>query len=64
MASLTLPELLDVTTIEPEITVRALELARHYGEGDTAVHALRGNRSAAEAVALADSFITKHVGPR
>ena len=42
MASLTLPELLDVTTIEPEITVRALELARHYGEGDTAVHALRG----------------------
>jgi len=42
MASLTLPELLDVTTTEPEITVRALELARHYGEGDTAVHALRG----------------------
>src|SRR2546430_7307762 len=42
MASLTLPELLDVTTIEPEIACRALELARHYGEGDTAVHALRG----------------------
>jgi putative ABC transport system ATP-binding protein len=42
MASLTLPELMDVATPEPEITVRALELARHYGEGDTAVHALRG----------------------
>ena len=24
------------------MTVRALEIARHYGEGDTAVHALRG----------------------
>ena len=41
MASLALPELLDVTT-QPEVTVRALDIARHYGEGDTAVHALRG----------------------
>ena len=41
MAALATPELLDATT-EQEVTVRALEIARHYGEGDTAVHALRG----------------------
>jgi putative ABC transport system ATP-binding protein len=41
MATRPLPEILDVTT-QPEVTVRALEIARHYGEGDTAVHALRG----------------------
>jgi putative ABC transport system ATP-binding protein len=41
MASLALPEHPDVTT-QPEISVRALEIARRYGEGDTAVHALRG----------------------
>jgi putative ABC transport system ATP-binding protein len=29
-------------TTQPEVTVRALEVARHYGEGDTAVHALCG----------------------
>jgi putative ABC transport system ATP-binding protein len=41
MSALALPELIDVTT-QPEVTVRALDIARHYGEGDTAVHALRG----------------------
>ena len=41
MVSLALPEPRDVTT-QPEVTVRALDIARHYGEGDTAVHALRG----------------------
>src|SRR6476660_9516979 len=41
MAASALPELLDVAT-QPDVTVRALEIARHYGEGDTAVHALRG----------------------
>jgi putative ABC transport system ATP-binding protein len=41
MTSLALPEQLDVTT-QPHVTVRALDVARHYGEGDTAVHALRG----------------------
>jgi putative ABC transport system ATP-binding protein len=41
MVSLALPEPRDVTT-QPEVTVRALEVARHYGEGDTAVHALCG----------------------
>ena len=41
MAAVTLPE--PHTTSPPsQVTVRALELARHYGEGDTAVHALRG----------------------
>jgi putative ABC transport system ATP-binding protein len=41
MTTLAAPELLDVIT-KPEATVRALEIARHYGEGDMAVHALRG----------------------
>jgi putative ABC transport system ATP-binding protein len=40
MAALASPELLDAT--RSEVTVRALEIARHYGEGDTAVRALRG----------------------
>jgi putative ABC transport system ATP-binding protein len=43
MASAALPELLDLNTQpEVEVTVRAREIARHYGEGETAVHALRG----------------------
>ena len=41
MAALATPELLERTT-HPEVTVRAVGIARHYGEGDTAVHALRG----------------------
>jgi putative ABC transport system ATP-binding protein len=41
MEAVATPELLDATT-QPEVTVRALEIARHYGEGGTAVHALRG----------------------
>ncbi len=40
MAALASPELLAAT--RSQVTVRALEIARHYGEGDTAVHALRG----------------------
>ena len=41
MATVALPERRDVTS-HPPVTVRAQEIARHYGEGDTAVHALRG----------------------
>jgi putative ABC transport system ATP-binding protein len=41
MTSVALQELPDLTT-EPEVTVRAQEISRHYGDGDTAVHALRG----------------------
>src|ERR1700755_1878723 len=41
MATVALPERREVTS-HPEVTVRALEIARHYGEGDSAVHALRG----------------------
>src|SRR6201986_2609692 len=41
MAAFATPELLDATT-QSEVTVRALEIPRQYGEGDTAVHALRG----------------------
>jgi len=41
MATVALPERRDVTS-QPEVTVRALQIARHYGEGDSAVHALRG----------------------
>ena len=41
MATVASPERRDVTS-QPEVTVRALEIARHYGEGDSAVHALRG----------------------
>jgi putative ABC transport system ATP-binding protein len=41
MTSVALPELPDLTS-QPEVTVRAQEIGRHYGEGDTAVHALRG----------------------
>src|ERR1700748_87187 len=41
MAAFATPELLAATT-QPEVTVRALQIARHYGEGDSAVHALRG----------------------
>jgi putative ABC transport system ATP-binding protein len=41
MASLTLPEL-DGLVTQPSVAVRASELARHYGQGDTTVHALRG----------------------
>jgi putative ABC transport system ATP-binding protein len=41
MATVALPQRRDVTS-QPEVTVRALEIDRHYGEGDSAVHALRG----------------------
>jgi putative ABC transport system ATP-binding protein len=41
MASVTLPEL-DGLVIQPSVAVRASELARHYGQGETTVHALRG----------------------
>jgi putative ABC transport system ATP-binding protein len=41
MGTVALPERREVTS-DPEVTVRALEIARHYGEGDSAVHALRG----------------------
>src|SRR3954465_13863595 len=41
MTSVALPELPNLTS-QPEVTVRAQEIGRHYGEGDTAVHALRG----------------------
>jgi putative ABC transport system ATP-binding protein len=41
MASLASPERRDVTT-QPKVTVRAVDIARRYGEGDTAVDALRG----------------------
>jgi putative ABC transport system ATP-binding protein len=41
MESLTMPELDGVVT-QPEVSVRAREVARHYGEGETTVHALRG----------------------
>ena len=41
MVSLPLTDAPDVTT-QPEVTVRALDIARHYGKGDTAVYALRG----------------------
>jgi putative ABC transport system ATP-binding protein len=41
MSTVALPERRDVSS-QPEVTVRALEIARHYGEGDSAVHALRG----------------------
>jgi putative ABC transport system ATP-binding protein len=41
MATVALPEQREVTS-HPDVTVRALEIARHYGEGDSAVHALRG----------------------
>jgi putative ABC transport system ATP-binding protein len=41
MTSVALTELPDLTT-QPDVTVRALGISRHYGEGDTAVHALRG----------------------
>jgi putative ABC transport system ATP-binding protein len=41
MTSVALQELPDLTT-QPEVTVRAQEISRHYGDGDTAVHALRG----------------------
>src|SRR5205823_8397012 len=41
MTSLALPEPLDVASVA-EVTVRAIEIARRYGEGETAVHALRG----------------------
>src|SRR3954470_9432329 len=41
MTAVAVQELPNVTT-EPDVTVRALGISRHYGEGDTAVHALRG----------------------
>jgi len=41
MASATLPYADDVAT-RPEVAVRAKDVSRHYGEGDTAVFALRG----------------------
>jgi putative ABC transport system ATP-binding protein len=41
MGSLTAPEPEAVVT-DVEAAVRASEIARHYGEGDTTVHALRG----------------------
>jgi putative ABC transport system ATP-binding protein len=41
MASLASPERRDITT-QPKVTVRAVDIARRYGEGDTAVDALRG----------------------
>jgi putative ABC transport system ATP-binding protein len=40
MAS-TLPEF-DGRVTQPSVAVRASELARHYGQGETTVHALRG----------------------
>ena len=42
MAAVTLPEPHTSATTRSQVTVRGLELARQYGEGDTAVHALRG----------------------
>jgi putative ABC transport system ATP-binding protein len=41
MASATVP-FADATATRAEVAVRARDLARHYGEGDTAVFALRG----------------------
>jgi putative ABC transport system ATP-binding protein len=41
MASTVLPRP-DQTATRPEVAVRARDLARHYGDGDTAVFALRG----------------------
>jgi putative ABC transport system ATP-binding protein len=41
MASTTLPYA-DETVARSEVAVRAKELSRHYGQGDTTVHALRG----------------------
>src|SRR3954466_11530464 len=41
MTAVAFTELPDLTT-QPDVTVRALGSARHYGDGDTAVHALRG----------------------
>jgi putative ABC transport system ATP-binding protein len=41
MASVTVPYA-DEAPTRAEVAVRARELERHYGEGDTAVHALRG----------------------
>jgi putative ABC transport system ATP-binding protein len=41
MTAVVLQELPDVIA-QPDVTVRALGISRHYGEGDTAVHALRG----------------------
>jgi putative ABC transport system ATP-binding protein len=41
MDSLTVPELDGVVT-QPKVSVRARAVARHYGEGETTVHALRG----------------------
>jgi putative ABC transport system ATP-binding protein len=44
MASVTVPAApyADEAATRAEVAVRARELERHYGEGDTAVHALRG----------------------
>ena len=41
MASTMLPHAAEAAT-RPEVAVRARDLARHYGDGDTAVFALRG----------------------
>jgi len=41
MASIALPDL-DRTATGDDVAVRAQALARHYGEGETTVHALRG----------------------
>jgi putative ABC transport system ATP-binding protein len=41
VASATIPAADELVT-PSEVAIRARELARHYGEGDTAVHALRG----------------------
>ena len=41
MASITVPHADEVVT-HSEVAVRGRELARHYGQGDTTVHALRG----------------------
>jgi len=41
MASVTRPDL-DGLAVQPSVAVRATELARHYGQGETTVHALRG----------------------
>ena len=41
MATITVPEL-DAGAARSTAAVRARELARHYGEGETTVHALRG----------------------
>jgi putative ABC transport system ATP-binding protein len=41
MASLIVPETQDAVVARPEVAVSGRGLARHYGEGETAVHALR-----------------------